>query len=62
MSSIDFVLIYPSSESSYVYDSSIEAKIDQSSSKLRLFFNKSPYLNCEKVIMSPVCSCDDVAY
>ena len=35
MSSIEFVLIYLSSESSYIDKSSIEAKIDSSSSVLR---------------------------
>ena len=74
MSSRFFVLIDPSSESSSVDDSSIEAEINSYSSALRLFSNylySSPLhsfsnisysSNCAKVIMSPLCSWDYVAY
>ena len=41
---------------------SSEEKIDSYSYALRLFFVKLPSSNCEKVIMLPVCSWDDVAY
>ena len=74
MSSRFFVLIDPSSESSSVDDSSIEAEINSYSSALRLFsnyLNSSPFhsfsniyysSNCAKVIMSPLCSLDYLAY
>ena len=51
-----------SSELSSADDSSIEAEIDSSSSNLLLFSNYSPYSNCAKVIISPVCSWEDTAY
>ena len=69
-----FKLIYLSSESPSVYDSSIEAQIDSSYSTLHKFYTNSyssalhsfstkfPSSNCEKVIISPVCSWYDVGY
>ena len=67
-----FVLIDPPLESSSVNDSSIEAKIDSSSSVLRSFdsyyyilcsfYTKPSSSNCAKVMMQPVCSWDDTAY
>ena len=57
-----FVLIDPSSDSSSVDDSSIEAKIDSSYATLRSFPTKFTSSNCEKVMILPACSWDDVAY
>ena len=57
-----FILIYPSSDSSSVDDSSIESKIDSPSYKLHLFSTKLHSSKYSKVIMSPFCSWDDVAY
>ena len=54
--------IIPLLESSYVDDSSIEAKIDSSSSALCLFSTKLPSSNYAKVIPLPVYSQYDVAY
>ena len=57
-----FILIYPSSYSLSVENSSIEEKTDSSYSALRLFSTKSPSSKYAKVIMSPVYSWDDVVY
>ena len=58
-----FVLIDPPLESSSVNDSSIEAKIDSSSSAIQSsFFTKFPSSNFAKVIISTVSSWDYVAY
>ena len=57
-----FVLINTSSESLPVYESSIEAGIDSSSSALRSFSGNFPSSKCAKFIMLPVCSWNDVAY
>ena len=57
-----FVLIDPPLESYYVDNSLIEYIIDSYYSSLRSFSIKSPSSNCAKVVVSPVCSCDDVAY
>ena len=57
-----FILINPSSESSYVDDSSIESEIDSYYATLHSFSTKFPSSNGVKVIISPVCSWDDVAY
>ena len=57
-----FVRIDPSSESSSVDYSSIESKINSSSATLQSFPTKSTPSNCDKVIILPVCSCDNVVY
>ena len=62
MSSRAFVLIDPSSESSSVDDSSIEAEMDSSYSALCSIYSKPPSSKCAKVIMLPVYSWDDVVY
>ena len=62
MSSIEFVLIDPSSDSFSVYDSTIEDKVYLSSSSLHSFSTKLPSSNCAKVIMLQVLSWDDLAY
>ena len=51
-----------SSESSSIDDSSIESKIYSSSATLRSFSTKFTSSSCAKVIISPVCSWDDVSY
>ena len=62
MSSRLFVLMYPSSDSSYVYNLSIEDKIDSYSSALCSFYTKPPFSNCAKVIISPFFSWYVVEY
>ena len=62
MSSGEFILIDFSLELSSADDSSSEPEIDQSSTKFCQFSNKPPYPNCEKVIILPVCSWNDVGY
>ena len=57
-----FVLIDLSSDSSSVDDSSIVAEIDSSPATFRSFYNKSRSSNRAKVMISPVCSCDNLAY
>ena len=59
---IYFVLIYPSSESSDIYYSSIDAEIDLSSATLSSFPTKLSSSNSAKVIISSACSLDYVAY
>ena len=54
MYSRSFLLIDPSSDSSSIDGSSIDAKIYSYSSALCLFSNKTPSSKCETVIMSPV--------
>ena len=46
----------------YAYKSSIEAKIDSSSTELCLFSNIFHSSKCENFIMSQVCPQDDVSY
>ena len=62
ISSRSYVLINQSSALLSTDDSPIESEIDSYSTKLCLFSNKPPSTNFEKVIMSPVCSREDVAY
>ena len=54
--------MYLSSESSSIYNSSIEAGIYLSTSVLCYFSIKFPSSNCAKVTTLPVCSCYNVAY
>ena len=62
MSSREFIIIYLSSESSSIYDSSVEAEIYSTSATLRSFYTKPPSSNCANVIILSVWSWYDVAY
>ena len=62
MSSIESGLIGSSSDVSFSDDSSSEAKINSSSIKSCSLSNELTSSNCEKVIMLPVCSWEDVEY
>ena len=57
-----FLIKDPSSESSFVDNSSIEDKIDSFSSVLHSIYTKPTSSNCEKVIMLIVRLWDEVAY
>ena len=57
-----FVMLYLSSESSSIDNPSIKSGIYLSSSALRLFSTKTPSSNGAKLIMSSICSYNDIAY
>ena len=62
MPSRAFVLIHFSSELFSPQDSSSEAEIDLSYTKIFSFFNKRLYSNCAKGILSQFSSWDDASY